>query len=153
MTFEEFFIKKKIDLVQLRRAMPDLYAEFHEHYLKMGAKSFDHTKKYWFNRLRKDYLLPDREELPVDTKPVDQAPSAKAEKAVPKTAAAKPVGFKPRFKAGGTTPVAKTAEPKQETAETPPTEDTPTPPASSQPTKPIGFKPRFKPGITKPKKD
>lgn len=54
-TFEEFFKKKKIDLSQLRVAEPVLFAEFEQHYNQMGEKSFDHTKKYWFNPLRRKY--------------------------------------------------------------------------------------------------
>lgn len=57
MTFEEFFKKKKIDLDALEKAEPVLFAEFKNHYEQMGEKSFDHTKKYWFNRLRHQYHL------------------------------------------------------------------------------------------------
>ena len=57
LTFEEFFQKKKIDLTQLRNAEPGLFVEFSKHYPLMGEKSFDHTKKYWFNKLRRTYPL------------------------------------------------------------------------------------------------
>jgi hypothetical protein len=57
LTFEEFFNKKKIDLQQLQQAEPALFAEFSKHYPLMGEKSFDHTKKYWFNNLRRTYPL------------------------------------------------------------------------------------------------
>ena len=47
MTFEEFFsARKKIDLVALQKAEPSLFAEFETHFVQMGEKSFDHTKKY-----------------------------------------------------------------------------------------------------------
>jgi hypothetical protein len=57
LTFEEFFRKKKIDLQQLQVSEPALFAEFSKHYPLMGEKSFDHTKKYWFNGLRRTYPL------------------------------------------------------------------------------------------------
>lgn len=57
LTFEEFFKKKKIDLQQLQLLEPALYAEFSNHYPVMGEKSFDYTKKYWFNNLRRLYPL------------------------------------------------------------------------------------------------
>lgn len=57
MTFEEFFQKKKIDLVALGTERPALLDEFRKHFEAMGEKSFDHTKKYWFNKLRRAYPL------------------------------------------------------------------------------------------------
>lgn len=57
LTFEEFFFKKKIDIAQFKIAEPALFAEFGKHYPLMGEKSFDHTKKYWFNNLRRAYPL------------------------------------------------------------------------------------------------
>ncbi|WP_257666540.1 hypothetical protein [Parapedobacter tibetensis] len=138
MTFEEFFIKKKIDLVQLQRANPDLYAEFYDHYIQMGEKSFDHTKKYWFNRLRKEYLLEERE--PINAKST-AIPSPSAKEPPPSTIAAKPAGFKPRFK-----PMAakssETSVPEQ-TEHKAPEEET-----AKKATAPQGFKPRFKAGMT-----
>ncbi len=44
MTFEDFFNKKRIDLVALKAAEPGLFAEFEKHFTQMGEKSFDHTK-------------------------------------------------------------------------------------------------------------
>ncbi len=210
MTFEEFFAKKKIDLTQLSAAKPMLYEEFREHYALMGEKSFDHTKKYWFNRLRKDYLLkavgmpverlqtvaveapkqalasspaesrPEETSKPSATAPkgfkprfrpnaTDEAkpesqPLAMPPEAAPETPeiapATKPMGFKPRFKAGMTG----VAKPENTGTETPapqpesPTTEKPAPPAPPTPTpetpeiapatKPMGFKPRFKAGVT-----
>ena len=55
MSFEEFFAKKKIDLHKLKTADASLFAELESHYEQMGEKSFDHTKKYWFNKWRTLY--------------------------------------------------------------------------------------------------
>ena len=57
MTFEEFLIKKKIDPVQLKNTEQALFSEFNSHFNEMGEKSFDHSKKFWFNKLRRAYLL------------------------------------------------------------------------------------------------
>src|SRR5471030_3196592 len=57
MTFEEFFKKKKIDLDALEKGDQALFSEFKTHYNQMGEKSFDHTKKYWFNKIRRQYQL------------------------------------------------------------------------------------------------
>ncbi|HEY0245856.1 MAG TPA: hypothetical protein VGC01_09855, partial [Mucilaginibacter sp.] len=57
MTFEEFFKKKKIDLIALEKGEPALFSEFKAHYSQMGEKSFDHTKKYWFNKIRRQFQL------------------------------------------------------------------------------------------------
>ena len=142
MTFEEFFAKKKIDLSQLQRGNRLLYDEFRQHYVQMGQKSFDHTKKFWFNKLRKQYALLEEEE----TTAKDQAVSAEIletmspDSAGIVAASSKPAGFKPRFKAGAT----KAVEPeKSPDAESKPVE--PDVPSS----KPAGFKPRFKAGATK----
>ncbi len=142
MTFEEFFTKKRIDLTLLRRAMPALYEEFRAHYAQMSEKSFDHTKKYWFNRLRKDFLLevvetPKAEVVKTVTAEGTEAPSTT-------TTAAKPAGFKPRFKPNVAKPAAgASGEPQQVPEESkPPVPDT----------KPAGFKPRFKAGMTPPVK-
>ncbi|MGV8877837.1 MAG: hypothetical protein ACOH2A_02275 [Sphingobacteriaceae bacterium] len=63
MTFEEFFGKKKINLVALAEQEPVLFAEFLSHYGVMGPKSFDHTKKYWFNELRRRFPVPKEEKI------------------------------------------------------------------------------------------
>ncbi len=98
MTFIEFFAKKKIDLVQLEKEEQDLFLEFKNHFEQMGEKSFDHTKKYWFNKLRLKYPLK------ADEKPLEDLPKQplKATEAVPTLEATseittKPLGFKPRF--------------------------------------------------------
>ncbi|WP_039053537.1 hypothetical protein [Sphingobacterium sp. T2] len=67
LSFEEFFIKKKIDLSALRKADEALFLEFQEHYRLMGEKSFDHSKKFWFNRLRHLHPLHETQARPVRT--------------------------------------------------------------------------------------
>ncbi len=136
MTFEEFFIKKKIDLKALKAADGPLFEEFKAHYSAMGEKSFDHSKKFWFNKLRKSFHLKE-EETPAAKPAVKQAvidtptDTSGAE-------ATKPAGFKPRFKAA-ITPAVDEAK----TTEAPDSAKTETDSA------PTGFKPRFKAGVTK----
>ena len=116
MSFEEFFIKKKIDLDQLEKADPQLYREFREHFLLMGEKSFDHSKKFWFNKLRHLYHLqtPVKETVtqtesqiasqaePLSSPTIEQQPSqiqsSEAAAMEEGTAASKAPAFKPRFK-------------------------------------------------------
>lgn len=160
MTFEEFFAKKKIDLSQLQGGNPLLYDEFKQHFVQMGEKSFDHTKKFWFNKLRKQYGLLEEEETAakdeaVSAEIIKEAVSKPAPADATAAASSKPAGFKPRFRAGATkTPATesakevldtpKAAEPAQPASETPAA--SPAPAVSS---KPAGFKPRFKAGVTK----
>ncbi|MBL1410263.1 hypothetical protein [Sphingobacterium faecale] len=173
LSFEEFFIKKKIDLFALKSANEELYNEFRVHYNSMGEKSFDHTKKFWFNKLRKSYLLTDtvaatptavREESSVKTpepatkvstlgfkpksisKPLVK-PNEEQTQESQSISAPAPSGFKPRFKAG----VTKTAPTQAEATEQKVQQETPehvetTPEPSNRP---AGFKPRFKAGVTK----
>ena len=146
MSFEEFFRKKKIDLEALGKADPALFSEFRTHYENMGEKSFDHTKKYWFNKLRLQYhLAPEVKEEKVQiTVPQVQATTVEEPAATSQAPAAG--GFKPRFKPG----ITKTADiPVEQKVDTPASEDvksseTPAPAAA------VGFKPRFKAGVTKP---
>ena len=150
MTFEEFFTKKRIDLALLRQAKPALYEEFRDHYAQMSEKSFDHTKKYWFNRLRKEFLL---EVVEPPKAAVEKPPVAKAaEVSASAKPAAKPAGFKPRFKAGATSAPkpAETPTVAQQPAGTGKPSVAPAEKPTTPTTKPTGFKPRFKPGVTKP---
>lgn len=133
MTFEEFFTKKKIDLKALKAADEPLFEEFKAHYSAMGEKSFDHSKKFWFNKLRKSYHL--TEEEAVIVKKAVQADKTETTTSAADTAAAKPAGFKPRFKAA---PPVESGNQKEEPKAEP-----------SAPIAATGFKPRFKPGITK----
>jgi hypothetical protein len=141
MTFEEFFLKKKIDLEQLAQSKPELFFEFKYHFEQMSEKSFDHTKKYWFNDLRRQFPLSEEKEVDLKEafKPKDIIPPAEITeevKEIPEPSAPNPLGFKPRFKAASVLPKAeneeKVAEPKEETITA----------------KPAGFKPRFKAGQT-----
>lgn len=130
LTFTEFFTKKKIDLQAIKNARPELYQEFERDYDQMGEKSFDHSKKYWFNRLRKQFLLASIE-IPKSSPSEPQAKRATSSE----EAASKPTGFRPRFKAS--------------TQNVPPenkdVQDSVNQGGSS---KPSGFKPRFKAGVT-----
>jgi len=146
MTFEEFFAKKRIDLEQLHSAEPLLYEEFKRHYALMGEKSFDHSKKFWFNRLRRSYhlaeeMLPTKVKDPgISNSPIDEN-KAIAEAEAPQ--ATKPTGFKPRFKAP--TKKTETSGGREKDSEQPTTGTPAETPASS--TKPSGFKPRFKKAV------
>ena len=145
MTFEEFFKKKKISLVALEQGEPGLFSEFKVHYERMGEKSFDHTKKYWFNKLRLRFPAPPE---PKVEKVVIENPLA--EQTITETLEEKPaqptpkVGFTPRFKAGATKPAEVTPAPETK-PEAEKSEDGEKPASA-----PTGFKPRFKAGITKP---
>lgn len=142
MTFEDFFIKKRIDLLQLQEAEPLLYKEFKRHFELMGEKSFDHTKKFWFNRLRKSFHL--KEEVSI-SKPLPGPSSTEEHKTIaPEEThqASKPTGFKPRFKAAKSqeSDGDKASEKEEKSSD----ERTVVPESTSQ--KPVGFKPRFKAG-------
>ncbi len=141
MTFEDFFAKKKIDLSQLQGDNRVLYDEFRQHYTQMGEKSFDHTKKFWFNKLRKQYALIEEEAVVRDqTVSAEILEELSSDPAIPVAPSSKPSGFKPRFKAGAT----KAAEPERPKEE----ETKPVQPETLS-SKPSGFKPRFKAGATK----
>ena len=100
MTFEEFFKKKRIDLAALQSGEPRLFSEFKTHFEQMGERSFDHTKKYWFNKLRLQYhLAPELkpEKVHIENQLAEQTiTEALVEEKIP----APSVGFKPRFKPG-----------------------------------------------------
>jgi len=156
MTFEEFLVKKKIDPLQLKEKGNAFFSEFESYFHQLGEKSFDYSKKFWFNKLRRTYTL--REEpkpLPVQEENKNNEVSApeneltKQEKTayVPrlksavtstnnqdsaKTETASASKYKPRYKA---VPIA--SDKLEETN-----------PGQSPESKPV-FKPRFKPGITK----
>jgi hypothetical protein len=132
MTFEEFFKKKRIDLSALQKAEMGLFSEFKTHYHEMGEKSFDHTKKYWFNKLRRQFPLA----VEVKTeKP--KAANPLAEQTITESLDEQIVtlktSFVPRFKANIAKPAAQpsTEEKKEEQAAIPPTQKQ-------------GFTPRFK---------
>ncbi|MEJ7694128.1 hypothetical protein, partial [Daejeonella sp.] len=100
MTFEEFLTKKKIDRVQFQTAEPGLFTEFQSHYRQMGPKSFDHSKKFLFNKLRRAYHLKE-EPKPVPAKEVIEVNeiASQAEPLLSPTVEA--TVYTPRFRAGG----------------------------------------------------
>ena len=168
MTFEEFFKKKRIDLDALEKGNPALFFEFKAHFNQMGEKSFDHTKKYWFNNLRKIYHLAAEiktEKPKIENQLAEQtvtdslteqaadshilSPQPQDKPGITKTIGEinkqiqetpKP-GFTPRFKAANMTKPAENSPADAEEKK----EDTPTPTAPKP-----GFTPRFKAGVTKP---
>jgi len=137
MTFEEFLIKKKIDPVQLQDADQDFFDEFKSHFNQMGEKSFDHSKKFWFNKLRRANPL--IEVVKIAVAEVLEAPSFEIRKAPLAEALEGKPTFKPRFKANisasktevKNNPIEETANPAPEASK--PTNITNTP-----------YKPRFK---------
>lgn len=168
MTFEEFLTKKKIDLEQFLKAEPNLFAEFHNHYSQMGPKSFDHSKKFLFNKLRRAYHLKEVPK-PLPVKEVIQVNeiASQAEPLLSPTVEA--TVYTPRVRAGG----AKKAEPESanpadesvEPADGKYTSPSFIPRFKAQPVNKIadpvaetkeettelpkpGFKPRFKPGMS-----
>jgi hypothetical protein len=137
MDFEEFFRKKKIDLAALEQGEPTLFSEFKIHFGQMGEKSFDHTKKYWFNKLRLRFPAPVEakvERVVIENQLAEQTVN---ESLIESSSPPPNIGFKPKFRAGVTKPVEETHQPKEDT------EQPSTPPPN------VGFKPRFKAGVTK----
>jgi len=149
MTFDEFFKKKRVDLTALEKAEPALFSEFKTHYEQMGEKSFDHTKKYWFNKTRRQFpLAPEvKTEKPHIANPItEQTITESLTESIPATPSSPKVGFTPKFRAAN---VAKpVAEDKKEELSVP-NEPVATS-AETTPAKPAGFVPRFK---MKPKVD
>ena len=153
MTFEEFFLKKKIDLELFKKGNLDLYIEFKAHFEQMSDKSFDHTKKYWFNDLRRQFPLSEEKEIALKEalKPKDSIPNTAITdeiKGAIEVLTPKPAGFKPRFKAPS---LAESERPNAE-SQKPKAESEKTKDEQKEVTafKPAGFKPRFKAGVTKP---
>ncbi|QJD97068.1 hypothetical protein HH214_14920 [Mucilaginibacter robiniae] len=157
MQFEEFFKKKKISLDALQQGDPTLFSEFKMHYEQMGEKSFDHTKKYWFNKLRHQYPLPPEvkvEKLTMENRVAEQTVADTLTEETPVEQNAK-LGFKPKFRAAAVPkPATPTAEQSEEKALPPTSEPKPAIEASEsaseeQPApetpKPITAKPAYKP--------
>ncbi len=143
MTFEEFFKKKRISLAALEQGEPALFSEFKVHFEKMGEKSFDHTKKYWFNKLRLRFPAP----AEVKVEKVNIA-NTLAEQTIVETLTEAPpavnVGFKPRFKPGLTKSAQPKEDPQAELENSGQQSE-----AAEQPAPALGFKPKFKAGLTK----
>ncbi len=150
MEFEEFFKKKKIDLPVLEKAEPVLFSEFKTHYGQMGEKSFDHTKKYWFNKLRRQFpLAPEvKTEKPHIANPIAEQTVTESliETVMPPAPKA---GFTPRFKAGVTAkPVEITDDKKAIDLPAGNAEGVVKEQPSAAPAPKVGFTPRFKAGVT-----
>lgn len=145
MLFEEFFKKKRIDLAALQVAEGLLFSEFKDHFEQMGEKSFDHSKKYWFNKLRRRFPLA----AEIKTERVHIA-NPLAEQTItesliePGNTAPPKIGFTPKFRATAVPP-----KPVNEAIEETKPAETSTPSENIAP-KPA-FKPRFNPGMVKPK--
>lgn len=147
MVFEEFFKKKKINLAALQEAEGPLFSEFKAHFEQMGEKSFDHSKKYWFNKLRRRFPLPPEvktekihianplaEQTITDGLTTPVAPSPK-------------VGFTPKFRAAAVAPKHLEEKPGETTSEEIKPAEAPEGNTAPKP----AFKPRFNPGMVKPK--
>lgn len=146
MTFEEFFKKKKINLVTFEQGDQALFSEFRIHFEQMGEKSFDHTKKYWFNKLRLRFPAPVEikvEKVEIENKLAEQTITNTLSEQ--EAASIPSVGFKPRFKAGMTKPVETAPDAALKPEIVKPGESAPPPATSTS----VGFKPRFKAGVTK----
>lgn len=134
MEFEEFFKKKRIDLDALQKVEPALFSEFKTHFGLMGEKSFDHTKKYWFNKLRLQFPAPAEiktEKVKIDNPLAEQTIT---ESLIEETATPPKLGFVPKFKAN--TP---TAAATDTPADVKPEEQPAATPAPK-----LGFTPKFK---------
>lgn len=168
MTFEEFLKKKKIDPEQLKTAERDLFQTFESDFNQMGDKSFEYSKKFWFNKLRRAHPLkeepkPVKTEVTSSVSITEESPkSAESISEAIGTAKPKPV-FKPRFKAQIPSAQIEDNTAKDESLKPPPAfkqrfrapaivvkeeeevaEEIKPEPAS----KPVGFKPRFKASVT-----
>jgi len=154
MTFEEFLIKKKIDPVQLKNTEQALFSEFNSHFNEMGEKSFDHSKKFWFNKLRranplkeepKPAAIPQASAISSTNLPVNipglKEDQIKKEVVEGEITSPKPA-FKPRFKANI---IAASGEQLTEPVTKIPGEAVETTAESEKP-KPA-YKPRFKAAI------
>jgi len=138
MTFDEFFKKKRIDLDALEKGDPALFSEFKKHYQEMGEKSFDHTKKYWFNKIRREYPLAveiKTEKPKIENQLAEQTVTeALIEEGTTPVAPAPKLGFVPKFKAANI--------PKPTADEKPQTDDT-APGTAAENKTPQPYKPRF----------
>jgi hypothetical protein len=138
MTFEEFFKKKKISLQLLQEAEPALFLEFEAHYRQMGERSFDHTKKYWFNQLRHKFPAPPevKPEKVIIENPI--AEQTVADTLTEPAAPASNVGFRPRFNSG----MAKKPSLDQAASTEPKAEEKSA--TGEAPNPSLGFKPKFR---------
>ena len=135
MTFEEFLLKKKIDPAKFQVAEPTLFSEFNSHFQQMGEKSFDHSKKFWFNKLRRTYHLKEEPKIPKEVNEINQLASQAGPLISPTIQA---TGYTPRYK------------PKVASAESESTNPVSISADEKLQEKPV-YKPRFTPRIIKPK--
>jgi len=134
MDFEEFFKKKRIDLDALQKVEPALFSEFKNHFGLMGEKSFDHTKKYWFNKLRLQFPAPAEvktEKVRIDNPLAEQTIT---ESLIEETVTPPKLGFVPKFKANILKPAAADI----------PVEAKPEEQSAATPAHKLGFTPKFK---------
>jgi hypothetical protein len=144
MTFDEFFKKKRIDLAALELAEPALFSEFKIHYDQMGEKSFDHTKKYWFNKLRRQFpLAPEvKTEKPHIANPLAEQTITESLTETAAPPSSPKLGFVPKFKTGNMPkPAISADDKKEEPLNMPAPEKTP----SEQPDEKNEAKPAYKP--------
>jgi hypothetical protein len=156
MTFEEFFKKKRIDLAVLEVAEAALFSEFKTHFEQMGEKSFDHTKKYWFNKLRRQYVLAPEvktEKVHIANPLAEQTITESLSETVATPPPSPKLGFVPKFKMGNMAKPAVNIEEKKEgvtalpsagdTPVTPTVENAPSPPSTETNAAKPAYKPRF----------
>jgi hypothetical protein len=110
MTFEEFLTKKKIDAIQLKAKEQAFFSEFESHFLQMGEKSFDHSKKFWFNKLRRAYHLKEEPKPVKEEVKIVEVPASVQEKQETDGINQEKPAYVPRFKAATTQ---KTEQPDQ----------------------------------------
>jgi hypothetical protein len=156
MTIEEFFKKKRIDLAALEKAEPALFSEFKAHFEQMGEKSFDHSKKYWFNKLRHQFhLAPELkpERVRIENPIAEQTVTESLVENV--TAPPLPkLGFAPKFKASNMPKPPAVQDQNEETPPAPVVENTISEKPAGPATQPalssakLGFVPKFKAGNT-----
>lgn len=99
MTFEEFLIKKKIDAIQLKAKEGAFFSEFESHFLQMGEKSFDHSKKFLFNKLRRAYHLKEEPKPVKEEIKIVEIPSSVQDKSGTEVINKEKPAYIPRFKA------------------------------------------------------
>jgi hypothetical protein len=146
MTFEEFFKKKRIDLAAFEQGEVGLFSEFKTNYEQVGEKSFDHTKKYWFNKLRRQFPLAievKTEKAHISNPLAGQTITESLAETTTETPPSK-LGFVPKFRAGNMPKPGVKADEKTEDTSSPPAPESAPPekPAESAEAKPA-YKPRF----------
>ncbi|NBV13265.1 MAG: hypothetical protein EBS07_04250 [Sphingobacteriia bacterium] len=57
MTFEEFILKKKINIQLFQERLPEEWNQIQNAFTEMGPKSFDHYYKFRFNEWRHVFPL------------------------------------------------------------------------------------------------